>query len=147
MNFSHYFNPATTDLELYVTVSMATAEDSGWDYTEFYELSRKQNLNDFGETEYHETYDEARDRLRTEASVRVILRGNKNNPEAKTYIVTYNGPNEECGDTEDAGDVEKTITDVIYWLEKTLTEKVKDLSFENEGDTYSPAFAQFKTQD
>jgi hypothetical protein len=146
-NYSNYFNSKTTNLEIYVRVGMDTAEDKGWNYSEFYEHSRKRYINEqTGETEYAESYDQARERLRNNASVMVILKSKKENPEAKTYIITWHNGNQECGDTEDAGDVEETIKDVIFWLENDLVEKVIDLSFEAENNIYQPAFAQFDTQ-
>ena len=42
-NLANYFNPNVTDLEIFVTVGMGTAEDTGWEFSDLYEASRERD--------------------------------------------------------------------------------------------------------
>lgn len=141
-NYSNYFNPKVTDLEIFVTVGMDTAEDTGWEFSDLYEASRERD----GEGNVIESYEDARQRVRADGSICVLISGEKENPSVMYHIITTWKGNREPGDTQDTGDAKQSIEDVISWLEDGLEEKVNDHSFESAGNTYQPAFAQFETQ-
>ena len=140
-NLANYFNPNVTDLEIFVTVGMGTAEDTGWEFSDLYEASRERDE----EGDVVESYDDARQRLRADASICVKIEGDKESPRVSYVVITTWKGNREAGDTQDTGDDEQSIKDCIEWLESNVTESVRDYSFETAGNTYRPAFAQFET--
>lgn len=140
-DFSKYFNSQVTNLDLFITVGVDTAEGSGWDFSDMFESARRRNEDD----ETIETYDKARNRIRKNWSIEVKIYGEKATPSVLYCIKSWHNGNVECGGLMDTGDDEKTIQDVIAWLENGQEEQVRDLSYDDK-DTHQPAFAQFNTQ-
>lgn len=135
-DFSKYFNPAVTNLDFFITVDIPTAEKSGWDFTGLYEDAQSAS---------GESYEKARKRVRKEWSIEVKIYGEKTKPSVLYCIKSFHNGNWEHSDLMDTGDAEKTIQDVIYWLENDKEEQVRDESW-GENYTSQPAFAQFNTQ-
>ena len=133
-NFSHYFNPDVTNIDIHIKVSLGTAEDTGWEFSDLYE-----NI----EMATGEPFNIARERVREEWSITVSIVGEKNNPDVTYYITSTNN---ETGDRQQTGDNEQSIKDVISWIESNVTESIVDHSWEESGNTYQPAFFQFETQ-
>lgn len=139
VNFSKYFNPEVTDLDLVVKVGLDTANDTGWEFQDEFENSRNHEIG--------ETYDQAKERVRKEWTVVVTIKGEKANPTVLYYLQSYWKGNIESGDSQDTGDAEETIKNVIQWLTDGVQEEVYDRSWEDKGNTYQPAFAGLATQD
>ena len=133
-SFPKFFNPEVTDLDFHITVSFRTAHESGWDFSEWIERDRDEA----------ETFSEAQERILNEWSICVTIRGKKNCPNVTYCCVEPDGTHQHGQET---GDARKTVEDVIQWLSEKSQEIVRDFSLECSGDTYQPAFAQFKTQD
>lgn len=142
-DFSKYFNPAATNIEISTQVSVGTAEDSGWEFSDLYEDARRRD-SETGEVV--ESYKAARERIRKEWSIEVDIVGPKEGPTVTYVVKSWHNGNVERGDRQDTGDAEKSIEDVIYWIENDKYENVSDYSYEEEGNTYQPSFAQFNTQ-
>lgn len=134
MNFQEYFNPEVTDLDFHITIPVTAAYDNGWDFTEYVEHEREEG----------ETYSDALNRfLSSDWQMCVTIRGKKEDPSTTFCFVDTDGLHQHSQWT---GDNEKTIQDVIQWLSDGFDD-VRDFSWESDGDTYQPAFSQFKTQE
>lgn len=135
-NFSNYFNPNVTDLDIRITVPFCVAEKT-WDFNEIIEDQAIMS---------GETFAQVRKRLAYDWRVTVHIEGKKDSPYTRFYFQSWENGNWENGGYEPTGDDEQTIKDVIEWLAAGLQIGVDDYSFESAGDTYQPAFAQFNTQ-
>ena len=67
------FNPAVQTIDLFVTVSMAEADKTGWEFSDVIESNRQA-------IETEETWEETKNRLGEEWSVCVHVHGPKESP-------------------------------------------------------------------
>ncbi len=140
MQNSNPFNPAVETLDISVTVGIDTADKTGWEFSDLYEASRRR---DNANGDVTESYEDAAARIKTEWSMTVVIKGDPKSPKLSWYL---DSTNNECGDSEETGDDEQTIKDVIQWLTDGVTEKIRDHSYDA-NNCYQPAFAQFATME